>query len=119
MKSSNKWLRRKGSSASTLNQRCAKPCTKLASNGHRRFPRDRNSRDFEAGELGFEPRLTESESVVLPLHHSPMLLTAASCQKLVPAREKPVLVELQRAVEPCDYGTPRRLRGQYRRFHAF
>src|SRR4029077_14076174 len=23
------------------------------------------------GELGFEPRLTESESVVLPLHHSP------------------------------------------------
>src|SRR3954471_7566127 len=25
----------------------------------------------EAGELGFEPRLTESESVVLPLHHSP------------------------------------------------
>ena len=25
-----------------------------------------------AGELGFEPRQTESESVVLPLHHSPM-----------------------------------------------
>jgi hypothetical protein len=25
----------------------------------------------KAGELGFEPRLTESESVVLPLHHSP------------------------------------------------
>ena len=24
-----------------------------------------------AGELGFEPRQTESESVVLPLHHSP------------------------------------------------
>ena len=27
----------------------------------------------KAGELGFEPRLTESESVVLPLHHSPIL----------------------------------------------
>ncbi len=26
---------------------------------------------FVAGELGFEPRQTESESVVLPLHHSP------------------------------------------------
>src|SRR5438105_1753365 len=25
-----------------------------------------------AGELGFEPRQTESESVVLPLHHSPL-----------------------------------------------
>ena len=27
-----------------------------------------------AGELGFEPRQTESESVVLPLHHSPRIL---------------------------------------------
>src|SRR4030088_2772688 len=27
--------------------------------------------DYVAGELGFEPRQTESESVVLPLHHSP------------------------------------------------
>src|SRR5579859_2738864 len=26
-----------------------------------------------AGELGFEPRQTESESVVLPLHHSPRI----------------------------------------------
>jgi hypothetical protein len=26
----------------------------------------------EAGELGFEPRLTGSEPVVLPLHHSPI-----------------------------------------------
>src|SRR6266849_279529 len=26
-----------------------------------------------AGELGFEPRQTESESVVLPLHHSPQV----------------------------------------------
>src|SRR5947209_1765328 len=25
----------------------------------------------QAGELGFEPRLTDPESVVLPLHHSP------------------------------------------------
>ena len=29
-------------------------------------------RDWLAGELGFEPRQTESESVVLPLHHSPI-----------------------------------------------
>ena len=28
-----------------------------------------------AGELGFEPRQTESESVVLPLHHSPKSLS--------------------------------------------
>lgn len=28
---------------------------------------------YNTGELGFEPRLTESESVVLPLHHSPIL----------------------------------------------
>ena len=27
--------------------------------------------DVRAGELGFEPRLTDPESVVLPLHHSP------------------------------------------------
>jgi hypothetical protein len=27
---------------------------------------------YLAGELGFEPRQTESESVVLPLHHSPI-----------------------------------------------
>jgi hypothetical protein len=26
----------------------------------------------KAGELGFEPRLKESESFVLPLHHSPV-----------------------------------------------
>jgi hypothetical protein len=32
-------------------------------------PGDRNG--GLAGELGFEPRQTESESVVLPLHHSP------------------------------------------------
>ena len=28
---------------------------------------------FKAGELGFEPRLKESESFVLPLHHSPRI----------------------------------------------
>jgi hypothetical protein len=28
--------------------------------------------DQLAGELGFEPRLTESESAVLPLNYSPM-----------------------------------------------
>jgi hypothetical protein len=30
-------------------------------------------REKLAGELGFEPRQTESESVVLPLHHSPRI----------------------------------------------
>jgi hypothetical protein len=30
-----------------------------------------------AGELGFEPRLTESESAVLPLNYSPMRLQIA------------------------------------------
>ena len=33
----------------------------------------------EAGELGFEPRLTESESVVLPLHHSPEFQRSFLC----------------------------------------
>src|SRR3954447_15410589 len=31
-----------------------------------------------AGELGFEPRQTESESVVLPLHHSPRIISAST-----------------------------------------
>src|SRR3984893_2040422 len=31
-------------------------------------------REIVAGQLGFEPRQTESESVVLPLHHSPRFL---------------------------------------------
>ena len=30
---------------------------------------------YEAGELGFEPRQYESESQVLPLHHSPSVLS--------------------------------------------
>src|SRR5258706_11832920 len=32
-----------------------------------------------AGELGFEPRQTESESVVLPLHHSPIICQRTQC----------------------------------------
>ena len=32
-------------------------------------------RDFLAAELGFEPRQTESESAVLPLHNSAIFLT--------------------------------------------
>ncbi len=32
-----------------------------------------------AGELGFEPRQTESESVVLPLHHSPKIVVKSVC----------------------------------------
>ena len=45
--------------------------------GRRRFEASRESsgqafqQETMAGELGFEPRQTESESVVLPLHHSP------------------------------------------------
>src|SRR2546423_7830328 len=38
---------------------------------------DRSSHGL-AGELGFEPRQTESESVVLPLHHSPRIVSASS-----------------------------------------
>jgi hypothetical protein len=38
-----------------------------------------------AGELGFEPRQTESESVVLPLHHSPKLLSSLKSLRRVPA----------------------------------
>ena len=38
-----------------------------------------------AGELGFEPRQTESESVVLPLHHSPKLLSSLKSLRHVPA----------------------------------
>jgi hypothetical protein len=32
-----------------------------------------------AGELGFEPRLTESESAVLPLNYSPTILMLHQC----------------------------------------
>ena len=38
-----------------------------------RFISKARRRSILAGELGFEPRQTESESVVLPLHHSPMI----------------------------------------------
>ena len=38
-----------------------------------------------AGELGFEPRQTESESVVLPLHHSPKLPSNLKSLRRVPA----------------------------------
>src|SRR5262245_52961574 len=36
-----------------------------------------NYRSLRAGELGFEPRLKESESFVLPLHYSPSARVAA------------------------------------------
>ena len=32
-----------------------------------------------AGELGFEPRMNESESLVLPLHHSPTCQPSTTC----------------------------------------
>ncbi len=38
-----------------------------------------------AGELGFEPRQTESESVVLPLHHSPKIAERSQNLKTPPA----------------------------------
>jgi hypothetical protein len=38
-----------------------------------------------AGELGFEPRQTESESVVLPLHHSPKLPSSLKSLRWMPA----------------------------------
>ena len=37
----------------------------------------------QAGELGFEPRLTDPESVVLPLHYSPKTGGAASFRPLL------------------------------------
>ena len=37
-----------------------------------------NRRFFLAAELGFEPRQTESESAVLPLHNSAMALSTES-----------------------------------------
>ena len=42
-------------------------------------------RSFVAGELGFEPRQTESESVVLPLHHSPKLPSSLKSLRRMPA----------------------------------
>ena len=37
-----------------------------------------NQKRFLVARLGFEPRQTESESVVLPLHNSAMLIAATS-----------------------------------------
>ena len=36
-------------------------------------------RDFKVGILGLEPRMTGPESVVLPLHHIPILLGENAC----------------------------------------
>src|SRR5262245_4365049 len=38
-------------------------------------------RYVKAGELGFEPRLTDPESVVLPLHYSPMSRAVGRVQR--------------------------------------
>lgn len=40
----------------------------------------------KVGVLGFEPRLSESESLVLPLHHTPKRLTIAAPVRGVPVR---------------------------------
>ena len=37
---------------------------------------------YEAGELGFEPRQYESESQVLPLHHSPSAFVRQGARSL-------------------------------------
>ena len=51
-----------------------RPGRSLAIPGLKRRPRRYFCRmQGVAGELGFEPRQTESESVVLPLHHSPII----------------------------------------------
>src|SRR6516164_2615277 len=41
-----------------------------------------------AGELGFEPRQTESESVVLPLHHSPKSLAESNNYRICLQRRR-------------------------------
>ena len=47
------------------------------------------SRKFDvAGELGFEPRQTESESVVLPLHHSPKSLAESNNYRICLQRRR-------------------------------
>jgi hypothetical protein len=55
--------RTRGREASSRAAGLLKPVRAISVRGHRRL----------AGELGFEPRQTESESVVLPLHHSPII----------------------------------------------
>src|SRR6266446_6419777 len=53
---------------------CGPPAFRRGTSGQRQLRLLATSLLFKrlAGELGFEPRQTESESVVLPLHHSPM-----------------------------------------------
>src|SRR5438105_4276917 len=43
----------------------------IVANGTPKLLHSGESPPVQAGELGFEPRLTDPESVVLPLHHSP------------------------------------------------
>ena len=45
-----------------------------------------------AGELGFEPRLTESESAVLPLNYSPL------------RAEEPGLIKIRKAYQRIGHG---------------
>ena len=73
-----------------------------------RCPRHPPNEKFEAGELGFEPRLKESESFVLPLHYSPV--TDAACAELSAAAGGD-----WRAARAMRYGTPPLGFGQYRR----
>ncbi len=42
-----------------------------------------NAQFFFVGLLGFEPRQTESKSVVLPLHHNPVIYSAAKIRVML------------------------------------
>lgn len=52
----------------------------------------------ETGELGFEPRQTDPESVVLPLHHSPKTLAQDKRRKIE------VKIKALRRAAPCGPG---------------
>ena len=111
MNSSEESLRRKGSRPSTRNQ----PYSDVGIKSRVNFSSDRNSRGFEAGDLGFEPRLKESESFVLPLHQSPKL----SCERSPAAGAggwvSNAILLRSAAANAMRYGTPRLTKGQYRR----
>ena len=55
------------------------------SRAERRMPGGRRNRDGrkEAGDKGFEPLLTDSESVVLPLHQSPVWIAVRSAPESI------------------------------------
>lgn len=68
-----------------------------------RWPFLRTSGPFLAGELGFEPRLTESESAVLPLNYPPIGKAIVECN-LGRSRR---LVSLSRSARGSNVDTSR------------